>query len=328
MNMEWQALKLAPEALRGTSAPAKITSRAPILGLRELCDLAEQDSNDLEGLDLINFAAPPDIILKSVGIPTDVVDSDFGDLTVPDLPQLGSFDLIGQLKSMLRRVTARYELRVMNSWNIRIYVRCLEIHSPPSAGSVARLVRETKTSQEGTLSLSIFGMGGGGGERTTLSLTAAMEARDGRCYGIDVPLDLSIDECQYVRDRETFPSFLRAYATFRSSELRQTLVHAPCGRCHLPVSELRKAPGFFLRWYDLSQTRESEATEISLGIEEREGSRAVLEIEPSVLPMKVSLVGQVETLESIRYDYKLPGGSKYYVYRPSGPFSYCWGVER
>ena len=160
MNTEWQLLKLAPEALRGTSAPAKINSRTPILGLRELCDLAEQDSKDLESLDLINFRTPPDIILKSVGIPTDVVDSDFGDLTIPDLPQLGSFDLIQQLKKVLRRVTARYDLRVMNSWNIRIYARCLEIHSPPSAGSVARLVRETKTSQEGTLSLSIFGMGG------------------------------------------------------------------------------------------------------------------------------------------------------------------------
>jgi hypothetical protein len=328
MNMEWQALKLAPEALRGTSASAKITSRTPILGLRELCDLAERDSNGLEGLDLINFRTPPDQILKSLGIPTDIVDIDFGELTVPDLPQLGSFDLIRQLKRVLRRVTARYKLRVMNSWNMTIYVRCLEIHSPPSAGSVARIVRETQRSQEDALSLSIFGMGGGGGERTTVSLTATMEARDGRCYGIDVPLDLRIDECQYIRDRETFPSFLRIYPAFNSSELRQTLVEAPCGRCHLPATQLRKSRGFFLHWYDLSHTHESEATEISLRIDKKEGSRATVEIEPSVLPMKASLVGEVETLESIRYDYRLPGGSKYYVYRPSGPFSYCWGVER
>lgn len=320
---DWGIPTFAQGPDSATEVPAMISS-APTPGIWKLGELVGSGSTLLETDNIIKYSLRPDVYLRSIGVPKDFVQTDFTDLLKEQTEPLASVNPISYLRKALERLLGRYKVEVQSSYTKKIFVTYLELHCPKVSGSSVRLEQSAAETTEAGFMVKLFGVGGGEGRDISISVSTSLEGRDGRCYAIQMPVELLVEHCACRRDSVIVSNFVRASVLHAGSGLRQALMTAPeCARCNRDVQNL--TPGFMEVFeYNLVETRADEIAEVNLKIERGRTSKSVLKFELSPAASSIEFSGEVSTLATIEYKYQLPGGTRYYAFCPTSHPFYYW----
>jgi hypothetical protein len=236
-----------------------------------------KEGRSLSGMRNPDFNLLPQQLLRSSGVPAHVIDHDFGELQLHARDELYSVDAVAYFARLLERLIQCYTLQVDREWNVIRYFVFTELHCPHRRGAVATFHRGAGHEKVASFELKVLGFKGGDGTTATVNVTSAIEAKDGRCYRIAIPVELRVQECSFRRGpSRQFDSFLRVSLVRCSEGFRQEPIAAPCPHCNLGAGgwpkDTMSVP------YDLKRSSEDETAMIELTIEEDHRAKAGMEL--------------------------------------------------
>ena len=318
---DWQIPSLASATASVKEIPGTVHSR-PLPGIWKLGELVRDGSDFLETDSVVNYSLRPDVYLKSIGVPREIVHSDFSELLSEQLQPLASKNTVAYLRAMLQWLMGRYSVQVKAAVKTSCFVTYLELHCPKGSGAYVRLDQSQKNSEQSSFMVKLFGVGGGEGGTISIGVSTALESRDGRCYAIQVPVELLLEDCVCVRDSVTVSSFTRASVLQAGSGLRQALI-AECTRCNRETQTMKSSVMEVFE-YDLKQTMPNEIAEITLKVDRGRTSKSVLALQAPPLASSFEFSGEVSTLSALEFKYRLPGGAMHYAFCPRLHPFYYW----
>jgi hypothetical protein len=324
-DQEWEFPSVAPPAA-GDDVGGEIVHVSTLPGLFTLVETVEQGRplTELENVSFNTFSPPE--LLRSAGVPTRIVNEDFSDADIYTGETLRSADAVEYFTRLIERFLRSYTLRVQREWRVSTHVAFTELHCPKRDGTVATFQRALSGSGGSSFELKLLGFKGGDGTSATLKITSALEARNGRCYRVAVPVELLVQECSFKRGiSQPFEPFLRMAPLRCGDGFRQSAIPEPCPKCNLPEAQWPK--GAVTASYDFKEARGDETALVQLDIEKDRRTKAAMDLQIPGLSTSVEMVGEVITRSGIAYAYKLPGGADYRAYRPPRHPFYYWAVQ-
>ena len=317
---DWEIPSLAGAPVSANEILGIVHSR-PIPGIWKLGELVRDGSDLLETDSVVNYSLRPDVYLKSIGVPREIVHSDYFELLSDQSQPLASKNTVAYLRAMLQWLVGRYSVQVKDAVKKSCFVTYLELHCPKGSGAYVRLDQSQKNSEQSNFMVKLFGIGGGEGQNISIGVSTALESRDGRCYAIQIPVELLLEDCACVRDSVTVSSFTRASVLQAGSGLRQALL-SECTRCNRETETLKSSVMEVFE-YDLKQTMPNEIAEITLKVDRGRISKSILTLQAPPVASSIEFSGEVSTLSTLEFKYRLPGGARHYAFCPrSHPFYY------
>ncbi len=299
-----------------------------IPGVSRLGELVSKGS-DLAAIDEVDYRTRPDQLLKSVGVPEEEVDRDFADLQEQQQAVLASGDTVELFRRFLHRFATAYRLEVHRAWTQSAFLSFVELHCPEGEGSMAAFQSLAEGSAEASFDLKVLGAGGGSGRLVRISLSPALEARDGRCYSVQLPVEFRVEECSYRgRQGTSKPArFSRVTPVAVLQGLRQLPLAPFCPHCCRQRREIAERADLRIIPYDLVGAEPDEAAAVEIEVASGSTARSMMSLNLTALASTIEVAGEVTTSRSIKYQYRLPGGRRYYAFGPvQHPFVY-WLTE-
>ncbi len=318
---DWGVPSLAGAPVSANEILGTVHSR-PVPGIWKLGELLRDGSDVLETESVVNYSLRPDVYLKSIGVPREIVHSDFSELLSEQLQPLASKNTVAYLRAMLQWLMGRYSVQVKAAVKTSCFVTYLELHCPKGSGAYVRLDQSQKNSDQSSFMVKLFGIGGGEGQNISIGMSTALESRDGRCYAIQIPVELLLEDCVCIRGSVAVSSFTRASVLHAGSGLRQALL-SECTRCNREAQPLKSSVMEVFE-YDLKQTMPNEIAEITLKVERGRISKSILTLQAAPVVSSIEFSGEVSTLSTLEFKYRLPGGVRHYAFCPKLHPFYYW----
>ena len=302
---------------------ASIVSSAVVPGMFALWQTVAEGSGVQSEMP-IDYGRSPQQFLKAGGVPGEIVERDVMELRSSPVDELQSMNAVAYFAALVEHFVSKYTLQVHRSWRQTAYVTFTELHCPRRRGAVATLQSSASTTGAFGLEIRILGMHGGDGRSATVKIASSLEARDGRCYRVSLPVDFLIEECSFRRDLfgRNFHHFFRVTPENYQPGFRQDLIGPPCPDC----SQGEARDDDVVIRYDRAAAREEELAHVELAIEKNRRAKAGMKFEIPAVSTAVDLVGEVATTDTAHYRYQLPGGADYRAYRPPWHPFYYWLV--
>lgn len=296
-------------------------SGTEVPGLAQIAKLATQGLDPIGAVN--SFSAvdlQPDIHLREIGVAQELVYDDFRDLR-SSYP-LESSDTLEVFRALINRFVQRYSVIIRGSRRETVFISFAELHCPNRIGTLASLECQTDKTRQSGFDLKVLGVGGGSGMLFRLKIGVTLEARDGHCYAVQVPFELLIEECSYVRNNKRVGDFIRATVLNALPGLKQVLMTPHCPSCESTVED-SVSSGIVVTPYLLRAVCADESVQVEFEVSEDCSARAIMGLDVSPLGIKLDLGAEVKAFGSLRYRYKLPGGADYFAFRPKfHPFLY------
>lgn len=204
------------------------------------------------------------------------------------------------------------DVKVGPSTEAEIWVPIAEIHRPKVDGCVATFEKTSTSSHEHSISIKIFGIGGGYSKSRKFGTTDTIEA-SGNCLQIVVPVNVKWKPCQRGAEKFTRVDI----EDIRNEPVGKELTAAADG-CGVPIDTVKKLASSW-RTYPVPPKATHTCT---LAVDAGQG--AEISLESKVGPLDIGPKITVKYTMETKYSYKLAGPHEYLAYLPKNKLAYNW----
>jgi hypothetical protein len=262
----------------------------------ELIDLLEEDSEDF-----ITMSS-----LRSYALSN-----------LPPKEAIKLFSPKDDFQSITKKIKDYYQsVKIVDESEKQTSIPTWEIHKPKVKGCIATLQKSSSYETDYSLSIKVFGIGGGVNKSRKVGFKDTIEAR-GECLQVRLPITIVLQRCRTKTGAEFVRTNVKDIGTIPSTvELKGDTDH-----CGVSFDRIVKSPWITHKF----EVAPATVHKIELSVESSQGVE--LDLEPKIpgiidLSMKV----QLKLEKEITYSYELVGPHCYFAYFPKNSIAWYWGV--
>ena len=195
----------------------------------------------------------------------------------------------------------------------RAWLPAWEIHRPKKEGCKATLEKTSSEETAYSLTIKVFGVGGGVSKSRKVGIKQSIEAK-GPCLQARLPITFTTQECVTKKGEK----FIRANIKDIEPILSTTELMDDQDHCGVFPNLIAKE-GWTKRMIEIAP----ETTEkISLSVESSQG--AELSLAPTIAGIDIGLKATLKLEKALSYTYELVGEGSYLAYFPKNAISWYW----
>lgn len=197
----------------------------------------------------------------------------------------------------------------------QISVPIAEIHRPRVKDCVASLEQTSTKSREYSISVKVFGIGGGYSKSREFGIRTTIEA-SGECLQIVVPVTVKCEPCKLGAE-----SFIRASIEDIGDVPHAIELLGSADGCGLVKAQVLK-----LGWKTVDIPVPKKTTQ-QVEISVQAGQGAEISLELKIGDFEIGPKASVKLLKKTNYSYKLVGPHEYFAYFPKNKLAYNWAYS-
>ena len=213
-----------------------------------------------------------------------------------------------QLTDFFNSVTVLSESKEQKTW-----LPTWEIHKPKIKGCKATLEKSSSSETDYSLTVKVFGVGGGVNKSRKIGLKQSIEAT-GDCLQARLPITFTTQECLTKKGEKFIRANIKDIETFLSTA---PLVGDQdlCGR----ASNIIAKAGWEKHMIDVAP---DTTQKIGLTVDISQG--AELSLEPTIAGINIGMRATLKLEKALAYTYELVGKGRYLAYFPKNSISWYW----
>lgn len=239
--------------------------------------------------------------------------------SLENLPPQEAIGILGgkmDFESTLNRIRDFFSsVTVLSETENEIWVPTWEIHRPKIEGCTATLQKASSTQTDYSLSIKIFGVGGGVTKSRSIGYKDSIEA-SGKCLQIRLPVKTVTQECITKNGIKFFRINVEDIGIVPSAfELT-----SDSDRCGLNLSKLKSS-----EW----KTREIQVpakTKQTTSLNIQSSQAAELTLTLTMPSVEIGPKAVIKVQKELEYSYVLVGAHKYIAYFPKNAIAYYWSI--
>jgi hypothetical protein len=197
-----------------------------------------------------------------------------------------------------------------------IWLPTWEIHRPKIKGCTATLQKSSNSQTDYSLSIKVFGVGGGVTKSRNVGYKNTIEA-DGECLQVRLPITITTQECSTKKGEKFTRINVKDIGTIPSAiELK-----GPSDRCGLNPGQLKQSG------WQTHQIQVPSETKQKIDLSVQSSQSAELDLQLTIAGITIGPKAVLKLQKQIDYSYKLVGPHQYFAYFPKNSIAYYWSVS-
>lgn len=190
-----------------------------------------------------------------------------------------------------------------------------EIHRPKVDGCTATLQRSSSAETDYSLTLKVFGIGGGVTKSISIGYKDTIEA-DGPCLQVTLPVKIKVQECASKNGSK----FTRINVDDIGTDPSSSTLTGSSDKCGLNPSQIKET-GW--QTHDITiPAHTSQKKDLSV----QSSQAAELDLQLSIPNVSIGPKVVLKLQKELDYSYKLVGPHRYIAYFPKNTIAWYWSV--